>query len=78
MFDGQHRFLDGEPLPLGQKLAFTTFPRSGNSFLRRFLENTTGVLTGSNIPMYLCSNLQQMGMKGEEVLDERCWIIKTH
>lgn len=37
MFDGEFRFLDGEPLGFN-KIAFNTFPRSGNSFLRRLVE----------------------------------------
>lgn len=36
MWNGDFKFLDGEPLP--SKIAFNTFPRSGNSFLRRLLE----------------------------------------
>ena len=38
MFDGEFRFLDGGKIPEGQKIAFNTWPRSGNTFLRRYLE----------------------------------------
>jgi hypothetical protein len=38
MFDGEIRMLDGAPIPTGQKVAFDTWPRTGNSFLRKFLE----------------------------------------
>ena len=37
MFDGNFRILDGKPIG-DNKIAFNTFMRSGNSFLRRFLE----------------------------------------
>lgn len=36
MWDGDFKFLDQEKLP--SKIAFCTFPRSGNSFLRKLLE----------------------------------------
>ena len=42
MFDGHYRYLDGEPNP-SQKVAFCSFPRSGNTFLRRYLELLTGI-----------------------------------
>lgn len=78
IFDGKFRFLDRQPIPAGQKIAFDTFPRSGNSYLRRFLETITGVSTGSNVPLYVTTMLQMVGMLGEEVVDERAWIVKTH
>ena len=46
-FDGEFRYLDGEANP-SNKVAFTSFPRSGNSFLRRYLELLTGIVTGSD------------------------------
>ena len=45
MWDGQSRFLDKKPLP--SKIAFCTFPRSGNSLMRKLLEQATGIATGS-------------------------------
>ena len=51
MFDGEMRMLDGTPIPDGQKVAFNTFPRSGNTFLRRFLDTITGIHTGENMPL---------------------------
>lgn len=42
------RFLDGEDLGDNQ-VAFVSAPRSGNSFLRCFLEEITGVLTGADL-----------------------------
>ena len=47
---GQLRFLDGESLD-GFKTGFMTFPRSGNTFLRKYIELITGVATGSDMPV---------------------------
>jgi len=55
MFDGQIRLLDGAPIPTGQKVAFDTWPRTGNSFLRKFLEQVSGVFTGANMPLEMTS-----------------------
>jgi hypothetical protein len=78
MFDGEFRLLDGQKIPKGQKIAFNTWPRSGNTLLRRCLEQVTGISTGSNMPLTMTSMQHAMGMLGEEIVDERCWIIKTH
>lgn len=48
MFEGGAKFLDGKK-NTGNKLAFISFPRSGNSFLRKYLESLTGVITGSDV-----------------------------
>ena len=47
IFDGTVRFLDGQP-NLSNKIAFCSFPRSGNSFLRKYTELLTGITTGSD------------------------------
>jgi hypothetical protein len=33
---------------LHEKIAFTSYSRSGNTLLRKYLENITGVVTGSD------------------------------
>ncbi len=76
MFDGESRFLDGEKFD--QKIAFNTFPRSGNSFLRSLLESVSGVTTGATVSLHTSTSLQCMGLKGEEIVDERVWIVKAH
>lgn len=43
-------FLDGEANPCN-KVAFASFPRSGNTFLRKYLQLLTGVTTGSDNPI---------------------------
>ena len=47
---GEIRFLDGEDID-GDKVSFQSFPRAGNSMLRKFLEVVTGVHTGSDMPL---------------------------
>ena len=56
----------------------TSFPRSGNSMLRRLVENVTGVETGSNMPAVINAVLPIIGMKGESYFDNSVWIVKTH
>jgi hypothetical protein len=59
MFEGElFKFLDGSKIPEGNKIAFNTFPRSGNTLLRRCLEQVTGIATGSNMPLLKTSKQQ--------------------
>ena len=76
-FDGETRFLDGQP-NIGNKVAFASWPRSGNSFLRRYLELMTGIVTGSDNTLHTNVILQLQGMKGENITDDTVWIAKTH
>ena len=77
MFDGKLRFLDGEKNK-SQKVAFCSFPRSGNTFLRKYLELMTGIYTGADNPLHVNVVLQCQGMAGEEIVDDTVWIAKTH
>ena len=43
------RFLDGAVNLAGDRVAFQSFVRSGNTFLRRYLEEITGVYTGADM-----------------------------
>ena len=54
-------FLDGEPL-LGNKIAFASFPRSGNTFLRKCLTLLTGVPTGSDNTLHTDTAMQAAEM----------------
>lgn len=76
MFDGDFKFLDGAALPT--KIAFNTYPRSGNSFLRKYLEQMTGISTGATVSLHTSTSLQIQGLKGEFITDDRTWIIKAH
>jgi hypothetical protein len=48
------------------RVALTSYPRSGNSLLRRLIESLTGVVTGSDSDPQrtLIKQLTQMGMQG--------------
>ena len=74
---GHARFLSGKP---SAAISYTSYPRSGNTFLRKYLENITGVATGSDQLMKFTLNmtLQFSGFKGEGIVKDSCWINKTH
>lgn len=77
IFDGHDRFLDREK-PLGQKVSFVSFPRSGNSFMRKYLDKLTGVTTGSDNPIACNTPLLMSGSKGEFIVDDTVWVTKSH
>jgi hypothetical protein len=59
---------------------YATYPRSGNSLMRKYFENLTGIATGSDMVMKHSPNvaLQFCGFKGEGLMDNRAWIKKSH
>lgn len=59
---------------------YATYPRSGNSLMRKYFENLTGIATGSDMVMKHGPNvaLQHCGFKGEGLMDDRAWIKKSH
>ena len=64
IFEGLSKFLDGhEQVP---KLTYATYPRSGNSFFRKYFETITGLSTGNDIECKYLVNLalQLQGFKG--------------
>ena len=65
---------------LSQSVAFQSFPRCGNTFLRRFIEQITGVYTGTDMVVSHTFADAMMGLLGQEHLPEenRIWITKTH
>lgn len=46
--------------------------------LRRYVEQITGIFTGATFPLHTATSLQAMGLAGEYIVDDRCWIIKSH
>jgi len=64
----------------GETVALVSYPRSGNSMLRSLLESVTGVVTGSDTrpDRVLSRSLLKKGLRGEGVVDERAWVVKTH
>jgi hypothetical protein len=57
------KFLDGKTKNSG--VAFVSYPRTGNSFLRKILESVTGVFTGTDMNLAMTLDHQQYGMLGE-------------
>ena len=49
----QTKFLSTKPK---STVAFASYPRSGNSFLRKYIDNITGVATGSDVQMVFNTN----------------------
>lgn len=63
------------------KVGLVSYPRSGNSFLRRIVEQLTGTVTGSdgNPDRVLNQQLQQLGLSGEGKMgNDEAWCVKTH
>lgn len=42
IFENEFKFLDGKPIK-SNKIAFASFPRAGNTFLRKCCELLTGI-----------------------------------
>ena len=80
IWDGEFKFLDASHrlLEEGNHVAFTSFPRSGNSFLRKFVEQVSGITTGSTMPIHTATSMQIMGMKGEGHTSDSIWVAKSH
>ena len=47
IFEGEPKYLDVSK-PHDSKVCIATFPRSGNTFIRKALETITGITTGSD------------------------------
>ncbi|TMW66065.1 hypothetical protein Poli38472_003830 [Pythium oligandrum] len=64
----------------GEHIAIVSYPRSGNSLMRGLLEKVTGVYTGCDTrpDRTLSQQLQEFGMKGEGIVDDSVWFVKTH
>ena len=77
IYDGTLRYLDGEPIR-SNKIALASFPRSGNTFLRKYTDLLTGIHTGADNTLHVNVQLQMSGMIGEDTVDDKCWIVKTH
>jgi hypothetical protein len=50
IFEGSPKFLDGS-VPVNNKICYSSHPRSGNTFLRKYFESVTGISTGSDISL---------------------------
>lgn len=73
------KFLDGADIS-GNSVAIQSFPRSGNTWLRKIMENITGVFSGSDMSFDVTIECMGSGFIGEEIdpKDNLCWFTKTH
>ena len=75
-------FLDGTvPIMSGfEHVAFQSLVRSGNTFLRCYLERISGVYTGADMGIQMTVHEAMMGLLGQNITGEsdRVWITKTH
>lgn len=69
--------LDGKDIH-SHKVAICTIPRTGNTLLRKYFERITGIVTGSEMTTDLTMSLWMGGLLGEEITDDRVWIVKSH
>jgi hypothetical protein len=62
------------------KIALVSYPRSGNSFLRKLIEARTRIVTGSDSRpnRTLAAHLLEYGYLGEGITDESVWVVKSH
>ncbi len=63
-----------------EKVLLASYPRSGNTLIRSYLEKITGIITGSDhvLGLKLNKDLFELGMQGEGKVDHTVWIVKTH
>ena len=63
-----------------ETVVLASYPRSGNSLVRRLLECWSGLVTGSDTRPYrsLSLSLVQCGYRGEGIADNSVWIVKSH
>lgn len=77
IYNDELKYLDGTPNN-SNKIAFASFPRSGNTFLRKYFEMLSGIQTGADNTLHINVALQMMGMKGEDIVDDTVWVVKSH
>ena len=73
-------FLDASVDLTGDKVAFQSLVRSGNTFLRKYLEQITGIFTGADMGIDMTFHEAMMGMLGQNIVSDSnsVWITKTH
>ena len=54
LFGNQTRFLNKKPI---KNITYASYPRSGNTFLRKYFESITGIATGSDMVMKFSLNI---------------------
>lgn len=74
-------YLRGPEDPEEQEtIILASYPRSGNTLLRAYIEKIMGFVTGSDcdIEKKLNKELMLMGLAGEGLVDKRVMVVKTH
>lgn len=63
-----------------ETVILASYPRSGNTLLRAYIEKILGFVTGSDcdIEKKLNRELMVMGLRGEGLVDKRVLVVKTH
>lgn len=63
-----------------ETVLLVSYPRSGNSFCRMSLEQSMGVVTGSDSRpnRTLSASLLRSGFRGEGIVDDSVWLVKSH
>lgn len=75
------RYLKDQSEEIDQETCIlASYPRSGNTLLRAYLEKIMGLVTGSDcdIEKKLNKELLTMGLQGEGLVDKRVMVVKTH
>lgn len=79
------KFLDVSKLTPEEKerqdlVMLASYPRSGNTLLRAYIEKITGLATGSESSLggSLNKQLMDLGFEGEGLFDKRINVVKTH
>ena len=62
----------------GNMVSYSSFPRCGNTFLRKNLQNITGISTGSDMSVEFNLDMQLKFFKAEEITDSSVWVKKSH
>jgi len=58
MSEETNRFLDGTVDMKPHSVAFSSYPRAGNTFLRKYIESITGITSGSNFANSTITEMQ--------------------
>jgi len=63
-----------------EKVLLVSYPRSGNSYVRKIMEAKSGIVTGSDSRpnRTLAISLLKYGYCGEGITDQSVWLVKSH
>jgi len=62
---------------MGCHVSINSFPRCGNAFIRKYIQNILGLVTGSDMVLdQVITDLTEF--PGEEITDASVWMKKSH